>query len=52
MAIKIDDVKGIESAIAFDITRADEIGLMNVVNVEGFPEIGILDPLGGVSSFF
>jgi hypothetical protein len=52
MAEKIDNVKGIESAIALDVTRADEIGLMNVVNVESFPEIGILDPFGGVSSFF
>jgi hypothetical protein len=52
MAKKIDDVKGIEFAIALDVTRTDEIGLMNVVNVEGFPEIGILDPFGGVSSFF
>ena len=52
MAKKIDDVKGIEFAIAFDVTRTDEIGLMNVVYVEGFPEIGILDPFWGVSSFF
>ena len=52
MAKKIDDVKGIEFAIALDVTRADKIGLMNVVNVEGFPEIGILDPFGCVSSFF
>ena len=52
MAKKIDDVKGIEFAIALDVTRADEIGLMNVVNVESFPEIRILDPFGDVSSFF
>ena len=52
MAEKIDDVKGIKFAIALDVTRADEIGLMNMVNVESFPEIGILDPFGGVSSFF
>ena len=52
MAEKIDDVKGIEFAIALDVTRPDEIGLVNMVNVEGFPEIGILDPFGGVSSFF
>ena len=52
MAKKIDDVKGIESAIALDVTRADEISLVNVVNAEGFSEIGILDPFGGVSSFF
>lgn len=52
MAKKIDDVKGIKFAIALDVTRTDEIGLMNVVNAEGFPEIDILDPFGGVSSFF
>ncbi len=52
MAEKIDDVKGIKFAIALDVTRADEIGLMDVVYVEGFPEIGILDPFGGVSRFF
>lgn len=52
VAKEIDDVKRIESAIALDVTRTDEIGLMNVVNVEGFPEIGILDPFRGVSSFF
>ncbi len=52
MAIKIDYIEGIEFAIALDVTRADEIGLVNVVNVEGFPKIGILDPFGGVASFF
>jgi hypothetical protein len=52
MAEKIDDVKGIKFTIALDVTRADKIGLMNVINVEGLPEIGILDPFGGVSSFF
>ena len=52
MAKKIDDVKRIEFAITLDVARADEIGLMNVVDVEGLPEIGILDPFGGVSSFF
>ncbi len=52
VAKKIDDVKGIEFAIALDVTWTDEIGLVNVVNVEGFPEIRILDPFGGVSRFF
>ncbi len=52
VAKKIDDVKGIEFAIALDVTWTDEIGLVNVVNVKGFPEIRILDPFGGVSSFF
>lgn len=52
MAKKIDDVKRIEFTITLDVARPDEIGLMNVVDVEGLPEIGILDPFGGVSSFF
>jgi len=52
MAEKIDDVKGIKFTIALDVTRADKIGLVNVINVEGLPEMEILDPFGGVSSFF
>ncbi len=52
MAEKIDNVKRVKFAIALDVTRSDQIGLVNVINAKGFPEVGILDPFGGVSCFF
>ena len=52
MAVKIDDMEGIEAPVVFDVPGAEEVGLMDVVASQRFPEIGIFDPLGLVRSFF
>ena len=52
MAVKIDDMKGIESSIVFDVPGAEEVGLMDIVEIQRFPEIGVFDSFGLVWSFF
>ena len=52
MAVKVDDVKGIEPSVVLDIPGAKEVGLMDVVDPPRFSEIGVFDPFGLVGSFF
>lgn len=52
MAVQIDDMEGIEAAVVFDVPGAEEVGLMDVVVSQRFPEIGVFDPFGLVRSFF
>jgi hypothetical protein len=52
MAVKIDDVEGIESSVVLDVPGAEEVGLMDVVAPHRFPEIGVLHSFGLVRSFF
>jgi hypothetical protein len=52
MAVKIDDVKGIESSVVLDVPGAEEVGLMDVVEIQGFSKIGVFHSFGLVRSFF
>jgi hypothetical protein len=52
MAVKIDDVEGIESSVVLDVPGAEEVGLMDVVARQRFPEIGVFHSFGLVRSFF
>ena len=52
MAKDIHYVKRIEFAIAFNVPRAEEISLVNIVNIKCFSEIWILNTFGNVGSFF
>jgi len=52
VAVKIDDMEGIESSIVFDVPGAEEVGLMDVVEIQRFSEIGVFDSFGLVWSFF
>jgi hypothetical protein len=48
MAEYIDDVEGIKFAITFYVSRTYQVCLMNVVNVQGFPEIRVFNAFGSV----
>jgi hypothetical protein len=52
MAVKIDDVKGIEASVVLDVSRAKEVGLMDVVEFQSFSKIGVFHSFGLVRSFF
>ena len=52
MAVKIDDVERKEPPVALDISRSDEIGLVDIVAPQGIGEIRVFHPLGGIRSFF
>jgi hypothetical protein len=52
VTVEIHDVEGIEAAIVFDISGSDEVRLMDVVESQGLPEIGIFHSLGSIRSFF
>ena len=52
MTVKINHIKGVESAISFDITGPHQIGLVDLVQVQSLPEIRILDPFRRVRGFF
>ena len=52
MAENIDHIERVKLAIPFDIPWSDKVGLMDVVDVERFFKIWILDTLGDVTSFF
>jgi hypothetical protein len=52
MAVKIDDVKGIEASVVLDVSGAEEVGLMDVVAPQRFPERGVFHSFGLVRSFF
>ena len=48
MAEQIHHVEGVEFAIAFYVPWADEIGLVDVVDVKRFGEIRVLNALGNI----
>jgi hypothetical protein len=52
MAEQIHDVERVEFTIAFYVPRADQIRLVNVVDLKGFCEIRVLNPFGDIRSFF
>ena len=52
MAVKVDDVKGIESSIVLDVPRAEEVDLVDVVEPQGISEIRVFHSLGLIRSFF
>jgi hypothetical protein len=52
MAVKVDDVQGIEASIVLDVSRAKEVGLMDVVELQSFPKIGVFHSFGSVRGFF
>jgi len=52
MAVEIDNVEGIEAPVVFGVPGAEEVGLMDVVASQRFPEIGVFDPFGLVRSYF
>jgi len=52
MAVEIDDIERIEAPIALDISRPDEVCLMDMVAPQRLGEIMVFHPLGGIGSFF
>ena len=52
MAVEIDDIERIEPPIALDISRSDEVCLMDMVAPQGLGEIRVFHPFGGIGSFF
>jgi hypothetical protein len=52
MTAPIDDMQRIKPTIVFDIPGTHEVGLMNVVDAQGFLEIGILDSFRAIRCFF
>jgi hypothetical protein len=52
VTVKIDDIEGIETAIVFDVPGTHQIGLMDVVESQGFVEIRVFHSFGRIRSFF
>lgn len=52
MAEQVHHIEGVKFSIAFNVPGADEIGLMNVVKIQGLGEIGILNAFGNIGSLF
>jgi hypothetical protein len=52
VTVEIHDIERIEPAISLDISGAKEVGLLDIVDPQGFCEIGILHSFGGIRSFF
>jgi hypothetical protein len=52
VAVEIDDIERIEPPIALDISRPDEVCLMDMVAPQRLGEIMVFHPLGGIGSFF
>jgi len=52
VAVEIHDIERIETSIVFDIPWSKKICLMDVVESQGFCEIGIFHPFWGIRSFF
>ena len=52
MAVKIHDIERKETTIVLDITRTDQIGLMDMVVSQGDPEIRVRHSFGGIGCFF
>ena len=52
VTVKIHDVERIETSIVFDVSRPEEVRLMDVVDPQGLCEIRVFHPFGGIGSFF
>lgn len=52
MAAQIHDIEGIEAPIALDVSGADEIGLMDIVEPQGLGEVGVFYSLWSIRGFF
>lgn len=52
VTVKVDHMERIEAAVVFDITRSEQVGLVDVVAPEWFPEIGVFHSSGLIRSFF
>ena len=52
MAIQIDHIERIESAVVFDIARSQKVRLVDIVEGQCLCEIRILNPLGTIGTFF
>jgi hypothetical protein len=52
VAEDINNVEGVESSISLDVSGADQIGLMDMVDSRCFSKIGIFDTLRNIGCFF
>ena len=52
MAKNIHHVERIKFAIALYVSRADKVGLVNIVEIKCIVEIRVLDAFGDIASFF
>ena len=52
VTVKVHHMEGIEAAVVFDIARPQQVGLVDVVAPEWFPEIGVFHSFGLIRSFF
>jgi hypothetical protein len=52
VAVKIHNVERIETSIVFDVSRPEEVRLVDVIDPEGFSEIRVFHSFGGIRSFF
>jgi hypothetical protein len=52
VTVEIHDIEGIETAIVFDVSGANEVRLVDVVESQGLSEIGIFHSFGSIGSFF
>jgi hypothetical protein len=52
VTVEIHDIERIEPAVVFDVSWPKEVRLMDVVESQGYFEIGVFYSLGGIRSFF
>jgi hypothetical protein len=52
MAVKVHDVERIEASIVFDVSGSQQIGLMDIVDIQCFSEIGVFHSFRSIGSFF
>jgi hypothetical protein len=52
VAEHIHDVEGVKSAIAFDVTRANQISLVYIIKIKCLGEVRVFNALGNIGSFF
>jgi hypothetical protein len=52
MAVQIHNIEGVKTPIVLDVSWPKQIGLMDVVALQSFCEIRILDTFGDIRSFF
>ena len=52
MAKQVHHIERVKFTIALDISRANKIGLVNIVKVKGLSEIWVLNALWNIRGFF
>ena len=52
VAVKINNIQGIELAVSFNVTWPDKVHLMNVVATKRLSKVRILNTFGNIYSFF